>query len=46
MLRDEGLVSTRREGRNIYYSTNSPQALAVMTLLYQQFCGKSKGKKG
>ena len=38
VLRDEGLVSTRREGKNIYYCINSPQATAVMGVLYTQFC--------
>ncbi len=39
VLRDEGLVSTRREGKNIYYRIDSPQALAVLGVLYVQFCG-------
>ena len=38
VLREEGLVSTRREGRQIYYSIDSPQAMAVLQVLYQQFC--------
>ena len=38
VLRDEGLVSTRREGKHIYYRIDSPQALAVMRVLYQQVC--------
>ena len=38
VLREEGLVSTRREGKNIYYCISSPQALAVMGVLYEQFC--------
>ncbi|NBY05734.1 MAG: transcriptional regulator [Betaproteobacteria bacterium] len=38
VLRDEGLVVTRREGKNIYYQIDSPQAMAVMAVLYQQFC--------
>ena len=42
VLRDEGLVSTRREGKAIYYQLCSPQALAVMAVLYVQFCGSSK----
>lgn len=42
ILRDEGLVSTRREGKNIYYRIDSPQALAVMDVLYVQFCGAPK----
>jgi DNA-binding transcriptional ArsR family regulator len=39
VLREEGLVSTRRDGKNIYYQLSSPQALAVMQVLYQNFCG-------
>jgi DNA-binding transcriptional ArsR family regulator len=38
VLRDEALVSTRRDGKNIYYSLSSPQALAVIQVMYQQFC--------
>ena len=45
VLRDEGLVSTRRDGKNIYYQIDSPQALAVMTVLYEQFCEPPKRKK-
>ena len=45
VLRDEGLVSTRREGKSIYYRIDSPQALAVMAVLYEQFCQPSDGKK-
>lgn len=38
VLRREGLVATRREGKQIYYCISSPAALAVMNTLYQQFC--------
>lgn len=38
VLREEELVTTRREGKNIYYQIASPQALAVMEVLYAQFC--------
>jgi hypothetical protein len=31
-------VDTRREGRNIYYRVASPQALAVLEVLYAQYC--------
>ena len=41
VMRDEGIVSTRREGKNIYYRIDSPRALAVMNVLYEQFCGRS-----
>ena len=43
VLREEGLVNTRREGKNIYYQIASPQALAVMTVLFEQFCGPAQG---
>lgn len=43
VLREERLVSTRREGKQIYYKIDSPEALAVMQVLYQQFCLPSKG---
>ena len=39
VLRDEGLVSTRRDGKRIYYSMSSQEALAIMQVLYDQFCG-------
>jgi ArsR family transcriptional regulator len=38
VLRAEGLVITRREGKHIYYRVTSPQALAVLEVLYEQFC--------
>ena len=38
VLRNEGLVSTRREGKNIYYQITSQEALAVMHVLYANFC--------
>lgn len=38
VLRENGLVNTRREGRQIYYSIASEDALAVMQVLYQRFC--------
>ena len=38
VLRREKLVKTRREGKQIYYSLGSKKALAVIEVLYQQFC--------
>lgn len=38
VLRREGLVATRREGKLIYYRISSPEALAVITMLYRLFC--------
>ena len=43
VLREEELVSTRREGKNIYYQIASPQALAVMNVLFDQFCRPQEG---
>ena len=45
MLRAEGLVSTRRDGKNIHYQIASAQALALMQVLYTQFCTSSKPKR-
>ena len=38
ILRDEGLVSTRREGKYIYYSIANDAALEVMEVLYKNYC--------
>ena len=45
VLRQEGLVSTRREGKQIFYSIASSDALAVMQVLYERFCTPSTGEK-
>ncbi len=46
VLRDEQLVSTRREGKQIFYTIASKEAMAVMQVLYEQFCAKQgKPKK-
>lgn len=45
VLRSEELVSTRREGKQIYYSIASKETLAVIQVLYEQFCRPGKGKK-
>ncbi len=39
VLRAEQLVATRREGKHIYYSIASPQAMAVIDVLYGLYCG-------
>lgn len=40
VLRDNELVQTRREGKSIFYSVASKEAMAVMKVLYRQFCGQ------
>ncbi len=42
VLRDESLVTTRRDGKNIYYALASAPALAIIQVLYEQFCETSK----
>lgn len=39
VLRKDGLVYARRDGKQIYYSVKSQEALAVLNVLYEQFCG-------
>lgn len=41
ILRKDQLVVTRREGKQIYYSIASDDALAVLQLLYQRFCANN-----
>lgn len=38
VLRQEGLVSTRRDGKQIYYVVSDEKALAVLNTLYQLYC--------
>ncbi len=38
VLRQSKLVSTRRDGKNIYYQLASTSAMKVMQVLYQEFC--------
>lgn len=41
VLRLEGVVNTRREGKQIFYSISSNEAIAVMQVLYQLYCQKT-----
>lgn len=43
ILREEKLVATRREGKQVYYSLASKEATAVMQLLYELYCPKPQG---
>ena len=52
VLRDQQMVSTRREGKNIYYRIANPKALALIEVLYTEYCQHNavspcslKGKK-
>ncbi len=41
ILRNEGLVSTRREGKNIYYQVVDRKELTLLNTLYELFCRES-----
>ena len=41
-LRADGLVSTRREGKIIYYSLASDEARVVIGVIYDVFCRKAR----
>ena len=40
VLRTEGVVSTRRQGKNIYYSVADPAMLEIVAVLYRLYCPK------
>lgn len=40
VLRHEGVVATRREGKNIYYRVADPALLQILALLYRLYCPK------
>lgn len=42
VLREEKLVDTRREGKQVFYSIASKEAMAVLEVLYKLYCPKEK----
>lgn len=42
VLRAENLVTTRREGKRIFYSIADPRVLALLDTLYEQFCPRKE----
>ena len=44
VLREEEVVNSRREGKQIFYSIASGEAMAVMKLLYELYCGTEEGE--
>jgi len=42
VLREEGLVATRREGKRIFYSVADPQVLTLLGTLYELYCPKER----
>ena len=39
-LRDEGIVTTRRDGQTIHYRLADPRVETLLATLYQLFCGR------
>jgi len=42
VLRQEALVETRRDGKQMYYRIASEDALAILQVLYSRFCPPSE----
>jgi len=40
VLRAEGVVNTRRDGKRIYYSVADPNVMQVLKVLYRVYCPK------
>jgi DNA-binding transcriptional ArsR family regulator len=40
VLRSQGVVATRREGKNIYYSVADANLLEILVVLYRLYCPK------
>ena len=42
VLRNEGVVTTRRQGKNIYYSVADVRTLEILVLLHRLYCPKGE----
>jgi DNA-binding transcriptional ArsR family regulator len=40
VLRNEGLLGTRREGKHIYYRVADPACIEILAVLHRLFCPK------
>lgn len=40
VMRTEGVVTTRREGKRIFYSVADPRLMEILQLLYRLYCPK------
>jgi DNA-binding transcriptional ArsR family regulator len=45
VLRQEGLVGTRREGKRVFYRLVSADAAAVMEVLYERLCAAAPRRR-
>ncbi len=46
VLREEGLVKTRRDGKYVYYSIGDPRVGSMLLALHGLFCSQKKSRKG
>ena len=44
VLRSEGLVTTRREGKHIHYSVSEPRVVDLLQFMYAIFCQPASRK--
>lgn len=42
VLREHGIVTTRREGQSVYYRMSNGHATALMETLHREFCEKAQ----
>ncbi len=42
VLRAEGVVDTRRQGKHIYYNVANPALLEILAVLYRLYCSKEQ----
>jgi ArsR family transcriptional regulator len=40
VLRNQGVIAPRREGKNVFYSVADPALLQVLALVYKLYCPK------
>ena len=45
VLRKENLVTTRRDGKQIYYAISDPKVLVLIGTVYGLYCTKRRGQK-
>lgn len=46
VLRNEGLVATRREGKFIYYRVSHPHVQIILETLHQLYCSSAPSNQG
>jgi len=46
LLRERGLVRSRREGQSIFYALDGPEAPALLAALYEVYCRNVRTRRG